>query len=49
MPFGVYLSHVDLPYEHVSDVTIFQVMCILILPGDNWYPAINASKAVEEL
>ena len=32
--------------KKVSDVTIFQVMSILILPGNNWYPVINGSKAV---
>ena len=38
-----------LPYKQISDVTIFQVtgMCVLILPADNWYPAINGNKAVE--
>ena len=27
-------------------MTVFQVICLLILPGDNWYLAINGSKAV---
>ena len=35
-----------LPLEQVSNVPIYEVMCILILPHDNWYPAINGSKAV---
>ena len=35
--------HVVLPNEQVSDVTIFQVMFILILSDDNWYLAINGN------
>ena len=35
-----------LPDEQVSDMTNFQVMSVLILPGDNGYPVINSSKAV---